>query len=106
MEKLVCIVRNYETKDGRTFTKISVGGKFLPFVLAEDGVSYRVSFNKKSPAQEPKEDGIYEIAYNEGDLWIDSRPEYAEKHIVRITAQKVRFSKPLPRLEKDIREVK
>lgn len=103
MEKLTVIVRNYETKDGRTFTKISVGGKFLPDVLAEDEVSYRVQFLKKSPAEEPKADGIYDIAYNEGDLWIDSRPEYAEKHIVRVLAQKVRFSKPLPKLDKDIR---
>lgn len=103
MEKLSVIVRNYETKDGRTFTKISVGGKFLPDVLAEDEVSYRVSFNKKSPAEEPKNDGIYEVAYNEGDLWIDTRPEFIEKHIVRIVAQKVRFSKPLPKLDKDVR---
>lgn len=103
MEKISLIVRNYETKDGRTFTKLSVGGKFLPSVLAEDSVSYRVSFNKNSPAQEPKEEGIYEVAFNEGDLWIDTRPEYAEKHIVRIVAQKVRFSKPLPKLDKDIR---
>ena len=42
MEKITIIVRNYETKDGRTFTKLSVGGKFLPDVLAEDEVSYRV----------------------------------------------------------------
>lgn len=103
MEKLTIIVRNYETKDGRTFTKLSVGGKFLPDVLAEDNVSYRVSFNKNSQAEEPKAEGIYEVAYNEGDLWIDTRPEYAEKHIVRIVAQKVRFSKPLPKLDKDIR---
>ena len=103
MEKISLIVRNYQTKDGRTFTKLSVGGKFLPDVLAEDDISYRVSFSKKSAAEEPKEDGIYEVAYNEGDLWIDTRPEYAEKHIVRIVAQKVRFSKPLPKLDKDIR---
>ena len=103
MEKISIIVRNYQTKDGRTFTKLSVGGKFLPDVLAEDSVSYRVAFSKKSAAEEPKEDGIYEVAYNEGDLWIDSRPAYAEKHIVRIVAQKVRFSKPLPKLDKDIR---
>ena len=103
MEKLTIIVRNYETKDGRTFTKLSVGGKFLPDVLAEDSITYRVSFNKNSQAEEPKVEGIYEVAYNEGELWIDSRPEYAEKHIVRIVAQKVRFSKPLPKLDKDIR---
>lgn len=103
MKKNSIIVRNYQTKDGRTFTKLSIGGKFLPDVLAEDDVSYRVEFSKKSAAEEPKEEGIYEVAYNEGDLWIDSRPEYTEKHIVRIVAQKVRFSKPLPKLDKDIR---
>ena len=54
MEKITIIVRNYQTKDGRTFTKLSVGGKFLPDVLAEDDVSYRVQFLKKSPAEEPK----------------------------------------------------
>ena len=106
MEKIKVIVRNYLTKDGRTFSKVTIGGKFINDVLAEEDVTYRVMFTKKSAVKEPNEDGIYEVAFNEGEAWIDTRPEYADKHIFRVTAQKVKFHKPLPRLEKDIREVK
>ena len=73
------IVRNYEKKNG--------GGKFT----------------SKSLCKEPTEEGIYEVAYEEGKLWIDSRPQVAEKNIVRIEAAKVVYSKPLPKLDKDIR---
>lgn len=104
MQKVKIIVRNYLTKKGTTFTKLSIGGKFINDVLADDSVTYQVKFTSKSAVKEPCEEGIFEVAYNDGEAWIDSRPENAEKHIYRITAQKVKFYKPLPRLEKDIRE--
>ena len=106
MRTIKIIVRSYEKKAGGTFTKLSVGGKFLPLALAEEEVQYQVKFTAKSECKEPTQEGIYEVAYADNDLWIDTRPENADKHIVRITAHRVVFSKPLPRLEKDIREVK
>ena len=103
LQKIKVIVRSYLTKEGRTFSKISLGGKFVPDVLADENANYRVMFTKKSEAEEPKEEGIYEVAYEEGNLWIDTRPELADKNIVRIIASKVKFYKPLPKLEKDVR---
>ena len=106
MQKVKIIVRSYEKKAGGTFTKLSIGGKFINDVLADEGAQYQVKFTSKSAVKEPTQDGIYEVAFNDGEAWIDNRPDQLEKHIFRITAQKVRFDKPLPRLEKDIREVK
>ena len=106
MQVIKIIVRKYEKKAGGTFTKLSVGGKFVPSVLADESKQYQVKFTSKSAVKEPTEEGIYEVAYIEGGLWVDTRPEALEKNIVRINAEKVRFSKPLPRLEKDIRLMK
>lgn len=106
MQKIKIIVRTFEKKAGGTFTKLSVGGKFIRDVLADENKTYQVKFTSKSACKEPTEEGIYEVAYNDNEAWIDTRPEHADKFIYRITAQKVMFSKPLPRLEKDIREVK
>ena len=106
MEKISVIVRNYKTKDGRPFTKVSIGGKFINDVLAEENETYQVKFTSKSAVKEPSEEGIYEVAFNDGEAWIDTREEFLEKHIFRITAQRIKKVKPLPRLEKDIREVK
>lgn len=94
------IVRNYEKKTGGKFTKLSIGGKFLPLAIAEDDVNYQVKFTSKSLCKEPTEEGIYEVAYEEGKLWIDSRPEVADKNIVRIEATKWVFLKHLPKLDK------
>ena len=106
MQKIKIIVRNYEKKDGGKFTKLTIGGKYINDVLADESQQYQVKFTSKSAVKEPNQDGIYEVAFNDGEAWIDSRPENAGKFIYRITAQKVKFNKPLPRLEKDIRDVK
>ena len=103
MQKVKIIVRNYQKKAGGTFTKLSIGGKFINDVLAEESQNYQVKFTSKSAVKEPAQEGIYEVAFNDGEAWIDSRPENAEKFIYRITAQKVKFYKALPRLEKDVR---
>lgn len=106
MQKVKIIARSYETRDGKSFTKLLIGGKFINDVLADENAQYQVKFTSKSAVKEPTQDGIYEVAFNDREAWIDTRPGQYEKHIFRITAQKVRFDKPLPRLEKDIREVK
>ena len=97
------IVRAYDKKAGGKFVKLSVGGQYLPLALAEDDTQYTVRFTADSLCKEPTAEGIYEVAYEEGELWIDTRPENADKNIVRITAAKVVFSKPLPKLDKDVR---
>ena len=106
MQKISIIVRSYQKKAGGSFTKLSVGGKFINDVLADESAQYQVKFTQASAVKEPSQEGVYEVAFNDGEAWIDTRPEMIEKHIYRITAQRVKFSKPLPRLEKDIREVK
>ena len=105
MQKVKIIVRKYEKKAGGTFTKLSIGGKFINDVLADENATYQVKFTGRSAVKEPSEEGIYEVAFNDNEAWIDTRPEMEGKNIFRITAQKVKFSKPLPRLEKDIREL-
>lgn len=97
------IVRNYEKKSGGKFTKLTIGGKYVPSAIAEDETTYQVKFTSKSLCKEPTEEGIYEVAYEEGKLWIDTRPACLDKNIVRIEAAKVVFSKPLPKLDKDVR---
>ena len=105
MQKVKIIAKTFNKKAGGTFTKLTIKGQFVPDVLAEDEVQYQVKFTAKSEVKEPVLSGIYEVAYNDGELWIDTRAENIEKHIVRITARKVKFFKALPRFEKDIREV-
>lgn len=106
MEKISIIVRNFQTKDGRTFTKLSIGGKFINDVLADESVQYQVKFTANSQAKAPTEEGIYEVAFNDGEAWIDTREGYADKHLFRVVAQRIKFVKPLPKLEKDVRLVK
>ena len=102
LQKVKIVVRNYQKKAGGSFTKITIGGKYVPDVLAEDE-NYIVRFTSNSLVKEPTKEGIYEVAYEEGKLWIDSRPEMHDKLILRVEAQKVRFYKALPKLDKDIR---
>ena len=106
MQKIKLICRVYNKKAGGTFAKLTIGGKFINDVLADESVQYQVKFTANSAVKEPTQEGIYEVAFNDGEAWIDTRPEMEDKNIFRITAQRVRFYKPLPRLEKDIREVK
>lgn len=103
MKVFKLIARTYEKKAGGKFTKLTVKGKYLNLALAEDEITYTVKFAKGSEALEPQSEGIYEVAYADGDLWIDTRPEVADKNIVRVKAHKCVFSRFLPKLDKDIR---
>ena len=103
MQKTKIIVRVYNKKDGGTFVKCSIGGKFINDVLADETAHYQVKFTKKSLVPEPSQEGIYEVAFNDGEAWLDTR---SENHVYRITAQRTKFYKALPRLEKDVRLVK
>lgn len=105
MQKVKIIARSYNKKTGGTFTKLTIGGKYINDVLAEESETYVVKFTASSQVKEPTKDGIYEVAFNDNEAWIDNRPEVAGSYIFRIVAQKIKFNKPLPRLEKDIREL-
>lgn len=94
------IVRAYSTKEGKTFVKASAKGKYLPIAIAEDEVNYNIKF---VGASLPTSEGIYEVAYEEGDLWLDQRAEFLDKNIVRVRPTKCVFNKYLPKLDKDIR---
>ena len=102
MKSIKFIVREFETEKGVAFSKADVKGKFINLAVAEDEVYYTVRFVGKA-VEMPTKAGIYEVAFKDGDMWIDSRAEYADKHILRIRAVKCVFSKPLPKLDKDIR---
>ena len=102
IQSIKFIVREFETQKGVSFSKADVKGKFLPLATAADEVYYTVRFVGKN-VEMPTKAGVYEVAFNEGDMWIDTRPEYAEKHILRVKAIKCVYSKALPRLDKDIR---
>ena len=84
MQKVSIIVRNYQKKAGGTFSKLTIGGKFIPDVLADEGAVYQVKFTSKSACKEPTEEGIYEVAFNDGEAWIDSRPEMAGKMFIEL----------------------
>lgn len=103
-QSIKIIVRAYDKKTGGKFVKLSVGGKYLPLATAEDDVQYQVKFTSKSLCKEPTAEGVYEVAYEEGNLWIDTRPEAAEKNIVRINAAKVVFSKHFQDLKKTLKK--
>lgn len=103
LQKIKIVVKNYQKADGGKFVKMTIGGRFIPDVLAEEKESYIVKFTSNSAAKAPEKDGIYEVAYEEGKLWIDSRPEMHDKLILRVEAQKVRFYKALQKLDKDVR---
>lgn len=94
MKSIKIIVNEFTTKKGSTFIKAEIKGKFIPLATAEDDKYYRVSFVSKT-VEMPKEKGIYEVSFVEGDLWIDNRPEYAEKHILRVKPYKCVYCKPL-----------
>lgn len=94
------IVREFSTKEGKKFVKATAKGKYLPLALVDDETNYDVKF---VGASLPSSEGIYEVAYEEGNLWLDQRAEFIEKNIVRVKPTKCIFNKYLPKLDKDIR---
>lgn len=95
MKSLKIMARKYQTKDGREFVKLSCKGQYLPLVLCEIDTYYNIKFSKKSLSPEPQEEGIYEVAFNDNDIWLDTRAGMEDKNIVRITVQRIRFDKAL-----------
>ena len=95
MKSIKFILRNYTTKDGIPFSVASCKGQYLPLALASVEETYKIKFTAKSLCPMPTKEGIYEVAFEDNGIWIDSRPEFEDKHIVHINAVKVVFSKKL-----------
>jgi len=93
MKTIKFVVNEFTTKEGVSFSKATIKGKFLPLALAEEETYYNVRFvgNVKIPTKK----GIYEVSYNDNGLWIDSRKDFIEKHIVRINAVRCVFADSL-----------
>lgn len=94
MKSVKIIVNEYVRKaDGKSFTKAHCKGKFIPLAVASEEVDYVVKF--VGSVMLPTKAGIYEVAFEDNGMWIDRRPEFADKNILRIRATRVVFSKPL-----------
>ena len=100
MKSIKIYVNEFVKKDGKgTFLKANVKGKYVPLAVAEEETIYNVRF-VEGGAKAPAKAGIYDVAYEEGNLWIDSRPEYAEANILRVKAKRVVFNSYLPKQDK------
>lgn len=102
MKVIKIIARTYEKKAGGRFTKLTCKGKYLNLALADDETNYTIKFVNGS-CEAPQSEGFYEVAYADNDLWLDTRPEFADKNIVRVKAHKCVFKSYLPKLDKDAR---
>lgn len=94
MKKIKLFVRNYKTKAGVEFSKISILGKYLPLVDAKEDVYYNVEF--VGDVKKPARAGKYIVGYEtSNDMWIDKRLNYVNKPTVRIRVKKVVFDEEL-----------
>ena len=95
LRSIKILVGNYTTKDGREFSKATCKGQYLPLATAEAEKRYVVKFTKKSLTPMPEKSGVYEVAFEDNGIWIDTRPECEGKDIVRINAVRIVFVKNL-----------
>ena len=93
MQTLKFICRNYNKKKGGTFTKLTVKGKFTPFAVLDNEENYQIRFTKDSQAKEPTADGIYEVSFDKGGVWVDDRNENL---VIRVRAVNCKFQDKLP----------
>ena len=87
------INRIYTKKDGKKFQKTFAKGKYIPVATCEDDVDYTIKF--VGEVKQPQSEGVFEVAFESGDCWLDQRIEYQDKNIVRVRARKIVFSKYL-----------
>ena len=92
MKQVKIIVRSYNTKDGRSFTKAFAKGQYLPIALCDNDTIYTIKF---VGGEMPTKDGVYSVSYEDGALWLDTRDGYADKNIVRVKPQRCVFEKSL-----------
>lgn len=97
LKSFTVVVKNYTTKKGTSFQKITCKGSNLPLATAEVDEYYnvRVCDNSKAQFKKDSHEGIYEISFEDKGLWIDTRPEMVEKHIARVNAERIIYQRPL-----------
>lgn len=89
MKTIKVLLHKYANADGAQFSKASIKGEYLPFADVEVEAYYRVSPVSGGAEFPPTGEGIYEIAYEDKGLWIDKRPDFKDKHIVRVRAVRI-----------------
>lgn len=88
MKTLKFWVKTFQGANGE-FRSASVQGKYLPLADSEEAAYYTIRFSKLGVDIPAFGDGMYELAYDKGGLWIDKRPDYIDKHIIRVVAKRV-----------------
>lgn len=99
MKSFRLILRNYKsTKTGQVFTKLTAKGKYIPCAECQLEETYTIKFVSSSSIKLPTKEGFYMLAVE--DCWVDSRPEYIEKHILRAKPIRIVFEKDLPQSDR------
>lgn len=100
MKTLRILVTKHLNKQTKVeFFKASCKGKFIPLVRGIDNDTY---YNIKFVGQDlPKKEGLYEVGCEDKDMWLDTRDEYIDKHIVRIKPTKYVYVGEKPTSKKD-----
>lgn len=103
MNTIKVIVRKFTTKkEGKEFYTLRAKGKYLPLALADEETDYNVRLCGSVTLPKDAKEGIYEVAFESGKLWIDDRFEMLDKNIVRCKATRIVFHKPLPVFAKEV----
>lgn len=103
MKSIKVLNRKFVTKGGKEFYSATIKGKYVPLATANLETYYSVKLvdgGEKLPSKE----GIFEIAFEERGCWIDQRPEFAEKNILRVKAVRIVKDGNLPSKHKEVEE--
>ena len=103
MKKLLVVVNKYSKKDGTPFYKMSIKGKYIPLIEAEEDQYYTIRLhtplNDKGESESkkiPEKEGFHEVGYNSRkDIWIDTREDMLSKYVLHVRASKIIFTEPL-----------
>lgn len=85
----VIIKTGKNTKTGEEFRKASVKGQFLNTAAVNhvkpiDSAAYYTVRGIDAILKEHKKDGKYRLYFEQGNCWVDERPDRLDKHIIRI----------------------
>ena len=97
MKSFKVLAKTYVNKKTNvSFITCKCKGEYLPLATADKDVSYTIKFSKvPDGVKVPSKDGIYSIGCENEKLWIDSRPDFKEKHIARCVPNKIVFEKDI-----------
>lgn len=87
---ITVIIKTDHKKDtNEEFRKASVKGQFLNTAAVNhinpiDGSAYYNVRGLDAILKEHKKDGKYRLYFEQGNCWVDERPDRLDKHIIRI----------------------